>query len=200
MKLLLNATSPYARMARIAILEKGLEDQVELVWSDPWNNDAYLFNKNPLGRVPTLVTDCGVSLCESLLIGQYLDSLYPETTLTPQGRIEHVLHLCGLGHGLMDAAFLTVIARKYLTNDNSNSVLDTLRIKAIQRSLEQLEQSIEQHSIPDQVSLGDIAVAVAISYIEFRLPEMNSVKNYRLLEEWFSEISARSSFKSTRFD
>ena len=42
MELYLNATSPYARLVRIVLLEKGLADAVTLKWCDPWADDAEL--------------------------------------------------------------------------------------------------------------------------------------------------------------
>ena len=39
MELYLNATSPYARLVRIVLLEKGLMNAVTLKWCDPWADD-----------------------------------------------------------------------------------------------------------------------------------------------------------------
>ena len=199
MKLLLNATSPYARMARIAILEKDLTNHVALVWSDPWSDDEYLLSNNPVGRVPTLMTKSGVSISESLLIAQYFDARFKEKPLIPQDRIEQVLHLVGLGHGLMDAAFLTVVSRKYLSNEAENSVLSKLRYQAIQRTISHLGQAITLNSPQSSVSLGDIAIAVALEYVDFRLPELNTTKNYPKLDDWLANIANRASFRATAF-
>jgi glutathione S-transferase len=72
MQLLLNQTSPYARVARLTALEAGLGDRLELVWSDPWNEDAQLLAANPVNKVPVLITDEGIALSETLLICVYL--------------------------------------------------------------------------------------------------------------------------------
>ena len=68
MELYLNATSPYARLVRIVLLEKGLMDAVTLKWCDPWADDADLLKANPAGRIPALVTEDGTTLSESMLI------------------------------------------------------------------------------------------------------------------------------------
>ncbi|MGO2880852.1 MAG: glutathione S-transferase N-terminal domain-containing protein, partial [Halomonas sp.] len=113
MELYLNATSPYARLVRIVLLEKGLSDAVTLKWCDPWADDPALLKANPAGRIPALVTEEGTTLSESMLIAIYLDSAYPEKPMLPLSRLAEVMHLAGLGQNLMEAAFTTVIARKH---------------------------------------------------------------------------------------
>ncbi|MBC7735446.1 MAG: glutathione S-transferase N-terminal domain-containing protein, partial [Bacteriovorax sp.] len=60
MQLLANTTSPYVRIARIAMIEKGLNIEPTIV--DPWADDARLRRANAATRVPTLITDEGVPL------------------------------------------------------------------------------------------------------------------------------------------
>ena len=51
MQLLINTTSPYARLARIALIEKGLDIAPTLV--DPWADDRRLRRANAATRVPS---------------------------------------------------------------------------------------------------------------------------------------------------
>lgn len=199
MKLLLNKTSPYARMVRIVMLEKGLADRVELCWCDPWIDDEQLLAENPVGRIPTLVSDPGVPLTESLLIAHYLNDQDEGENLLPEARKEQVLQLAGLGLGLMDAAFSTVISRKYLNDEANDSVLSQRRLNAIERTLESLQSSMDRYSPPHEISLGDIAVAVALDYILFRLPQLDTAKRYPTLEVWRLNVTERQSFQSTEF-
>ena len=83
MQLFLNTTSPFARVARVVALEKGLADQLELVWCDPWNNYPALLAQHPQARIPVLVTDDGQAIAESLLIAQYLDHMGRVPRLIP---------------------------------------------------------------------------------------------------------------------
>jgi RNA polymerase-associated protein len=71
---------PYAARVRIALAEKGLE--YELVEIDLDDRPAWLYEKNPLGKVPVLEED-GLVLPESLVINEYLDERYPEPPLWP---------------------------------------------------------------------------------------------------------------------
>ena len=77
MKLLMNTTSPYARIARVALWEKGFSD-IETRIVDPWGDTPELLAANPAARVPTLVTDDGQTLTESLLIVLWLEETKPE--------------------------------------------------------------------------------------------------------------------------
>lgn len=200
MKLYLNATSPYARMVRIIMLEKQLENKVELCWCDPWNDDEALLKESPIGRIPTLVTDVGMAISESLLIALYLDEQCSARPLFSADWKEETFHVAGLGVGLMDAAFSTVISAKYLNDEANDSVLSQRRLRAIQRTLEHLEKNLACYLSHESISVGDIAVAVALDYLAFRLPELGISNTYTKLEDWRSNISTRLSFTQTAFE
>jgi glutathione S-transferase len=75
MKLYVTFTSPYARLARIVVLEKGLADRVEIVAAKTRVPDSPYYQINPSGRVPYLLDDEGVGMEDSQLICAYLDGL-----------------------------------------------------------------------------------------------------------------------------
>jgi glutathione S-transferase len=75
MKLYVTYTSPYARLARILIEEKGLKDRVDIVEAKTRALGSPYYQINPSGRVPYLVDDAGVGMEDSQLICSYLDSL-----------------------------------------------------------------------------------------------------------------------------
>ena len=71
---------PYCARVRIALAEKGIE--YETVEIDLDDRPAWIYEKNPLGRVPVLEEDTFV-LPESAVINEYLDERYPEPALWP---------------------------------------------------------------------------------------------------------------------
>src|SRR5581483_3128605 len=75
MKLYVTPGSPYARMARIVVIEKGLERKVEIVPAQTRTTASPYYRINPSGRVPYLVRDDGVGMEESALICEYLGQL-----------------------------------------------------------------------------------------------------------------------------
>jgi glutathione S-transferase len=76
------ARCPYAARARIVLAEKGLE--VETVEIDLSDRPAWLYEKNPAGRVPVIEEDGGDPLPESTVIMEFLEERYPEPALLPQ--------------------------------------------------------------------------------------------------------------------
>ena len=75
MKLYIIPGSPYARMARIMVLEKLLEDRVEIAPALTRSINSPYYKINPSGRVPYLMRDDGVGLEESTVVCRYLDYL-----------------------------------------------------------------------------------------------------------------------------
>lgn len=199
MELYLNATSPYARLVRIVLLEKGLADAVTLKWCDPWADDAELLKANPAGRIPALLTEEGTTLSESMLIAVYLDGVSPNKPMIPTAGLGEVLHLTGLGQNLMDAAFNTVIARKHYGKEIDASELGQRRSRAMQRLLKQLDGELGEEQQSSTINLGHIATAVALDYLAFRLPEVNWKEEYPQLQSWHAGLSARKSFQQTAF-
>ncbi len=75
MKLHITPGSPYARIARIVVIEKQLEDRVEIVFPLTRTKDSPYYRINPSGRVPYLERDDGPGLEDSAVICRYLDHL-----------------------------------------------------------------------------------------------------------------------------
>ena len=75
MKLYVTYGSPYARLARIIVMEKALEDRVEIIEAKTRTPGSPYYRISPSGRVPYLIDDTGVGMEDSQLICAYLDSL-----------------------------------------------------------------------------------------------------------------------------
>ena len=71
---------PYCARVRIALTEKGVE--YETVVIDLRDRPDWLYEKNPLGKVPVIEEDTFV-LPESEVIMEYLEERYPEPALLP---------------------------------------------------------------------------------------------------------------------
>ena len=74
------ARCPYCARVRIVLAEKGIPyDPVEIDLSD---RPAWLYEKNPVGKVPILEED-GWILPESAVIAEFLNERYPAPPLWP---------------------------------------------------------------------------------------------------------------------
>ena len=71
---------PYCARVRIVLAEKGVEYETVVIDLD--DRPAWIYEKNPLGRVPVLEEDTFV-LPESAVIDEYLEERYPEPALWP---------------------------------------------------------------------------------------------------------------------
>jgi len=75
MQLYVTFTSPYARLARILVIEKGLSQRVAVIAAKTRTLASPYYAINPSGRVPYLIDDAGVGMEDSQLICAYLDAL-----------------------------------------------------------------------------------------------------------------------------
>jgi glutathione S-transferase len=198
MKLYLNKTSPYARLVMVVVHEKQLSDRVELLWTDPWSSPPDLLAVNPLAKVPTLVTDGGQPITDSACICTYLDDIGKGSPLLPVDLLERVPTLMkhGLGRGLIDAAFGVTIERRY-ADPNSKPVLAERWLAAVQRVIAALEKAPDLIRGQEYPDIGDLAIAVGLAYVEFRLAEVQWCGSAPNLAKWFHRISDRPSLSLT---
>ena len=82
------ARCPYCARVRILLAEK--EVPYETVEIDLENRPVWLYERNPVGRVPILEEGSFV-LPESRVIMEYLEERYPEPPLLPPGPAERAL-------------------------------------------------------------------------------------------------------------
>jgi RNA polymerase-associated protein len=71
---------PYCARVRIVLAEKDIPHESVVI--DLANRPAWLYEKNPSGKVPVVEED-GWVLPESSVIAEYLDERYPEPALLP---------------------------------------------------------------------------------------------------------------------
>ena len=77
--------SPFCRKVRLCLAEKRVD--VELIEEKYWEKSAEFLRRNPAGKVPILSLE-GKTLTESTAICEYLEDLYPEPALFPNGADE----------------------------------------------------------------------------------------------------------------
>jgi glutathione S-transferase len=194
-KLLSSPTSPYARKVRIAIIEKGLADRVEIVGVNPLGEPDTVRVANPLAKIPTLVLDDGGALFDSPVICEYLDDLAPAPVLLPKNaRRWDVLRRQALADGVMDAAFNLVMERRRPDAQRSGE-WTTRWITAVTHALAALDADLPAEAPP--FDLGWIAAIAAVDYVEFRLGDLGLLKTTPRLARWRTSMAARASVAAT---
>ena len=190
MQLLVSDTSPFARKCRILIRELGLVDSVEELDAHPFENGDLLLKANPLGRVPCLIMDDGRALFESSLISQWLNESAPKKWVQnwDDRRLE------GFGSGLLD---LAVDRRVEMVRDVEiySEYWINRRQDGILRTLDQLEGELA--GVDLQPSLGQLSIAVALDYLDFRYPEAKWRSNRPVLGALYEFWAKRTSFIKT---
>ena len=196
MKLLYQTHSPYARKVLVAAHETGLAGQLDVIHHEtsPTRRNEAVYAVNPLGKVPVLLLDDGEVLFDSGVICEYLDGLHGGPKLIPMQTAARygVLRMQALAQGIADAG----IAARWDIERRPEALrwpvlVDAYRGK-IAATCDYLEREIDEGA----VDLGTIALATALSWIEFR-----EVYDFRAgrprLAAWYERFSSRASMQAT---
>lgn len=199
MDLIISTTSPYARKAQIVRLEKRLHEQIHIVEALPLEESNRSLIQNPLGKVPCLVLSNGEILFDSPVICAYLDSYNENPTLTVREGDERwaLERAQALGDGIMDAAFSLVMERRRDDVEQSSFWIERWK-KNIAGGLNAMAQDIQARD--GSYDIGTISCAVALGYLDFRLPDLDWRNGRDRLAEWFVEQARRASFVDTDYD
>ena len=189
MKLYMSPASPFARKARIIVRELDLARLVEEIPTNPAVSEE-LRKTNPLGKIPALVLDDGSTLLDSRVICEYLNELgggkfFPGMSIWREvsGRWR-ALTLQALGDGIADAAVARVYeGRRPVEMQNEEAIAKYLA--AIGRSLDALERA----RFAETPTIGEIAVACAIGYLDFRLADLNWRDTRPQLRDWYEAFA-----------
>jgi glutathione S-transferase len=173
---------PYAARARIVLAEKGLAyDAVEIDLDD---KPAWLYEKNPLGRVPVYEEDGGLVLPESLVIMEYLEERYPEPSLWPADPAERALGRLWLER------FDDLLGRAYYAarRGDGREELDA-RLAALDQALE-----AQPYLSGNEYGLADIGYVPWI----LRGLERFGVELGPSLADWFERVASRPAVAAER--
>ena len=185
MKLLSSSASPYSRKVRACAHALGLVNRIEVIDVDVTQAPEVLVAANPLGRIPTLITEDGFAIFDSTVICEYLNGTAEVIPIIPSSGAQRWLcrRLEALGDGLMDAA---VGRRQLLVNGaDHDHALVRRHGEAIGRTLDWLER--EQPS--QHVDVGTISIACALGYLDLRFPGDDWRRERPRLTAWFDTIS-----------
>jgi len=198
MKLVTSLTSPYGRKVRVVLAEKKIPFQLQV--ENPWAPDSAVSTYNPLGKVPVLVLEGGVSIFDSRVIVEYLDHASPVSNLIPA---EHKSRMAvrgieALSDGVTDAAVALFLERKRPADKQSDDWL-ILQEKTLFRGLEALAEALGENTwfLGNGMSLGDIACGCTLGYLDLRFPEIEWRTAHPNLAKLYDKLMTRASFKDT---
>jgi glutathione S-transferase len=163
--------------------------------------DAKFRAVNPLGKIPALILDDGSAIYDSPVICEYLDELgggtfFPRPTLfkEAQGRWR-ALTLQALGDGLADAVVRRNQERRAPESTHAAETI-ARQTNAIEAAFGVAERACAK--FPAEPTIGEIAIACAIGYLDLRVPEDGWRGRYPHLARWLEIFSLRPSAVATQ--
>ena len=200
MQLYTNPASPFCRKVHVVLIETGQAEDVDETPAagHPTDPGSMPTGTNPLGKIPALARDDGPALHDSRVICRFLNdranaSLYPAT------RLWEVLTLEATGDGICDAAVLMVYEGRSRPEEMRHAPWVEGQWAKIERALDALEDRWLS-LLEGPLNIGQIAVACALGYLDFRLPDREWRGSHPALANWFATFSERPSMQETRPD
>lgn len=177
-------------------MECGLHEDVVLVPTNPHVSHPEFVRLNPFTKIPVLQLDDGSVIVESYFICEYIDELAGGGVVLPQhGQSRRlVLHKHMLGNGLMEASVLRRV--ESLRGKDTDREKNLQRQQAItQRALDCLEA--EAGGLGADPDLGNLCIAIALDYLDFRFAADEWRKGRPHLVRWHERFGVRPSLKLT---
>ncbi|NVO16924.1 MAG: glutathione S-transferase N-terminal domain-containing protein [Rhodoplanes sp.] len=197
MKLHWSPRSPFVRKVMLFAHETGLVDKLEchrtvVAMTKP---NAELLPDNPLNKIPTLILDDGSPLYDSVVICQYLDGLHAGPKLFPTEPKAYwtAMQRCSLGDGLLDMLLLWRNERERSHPDPAYLSAYAVKFDA---SLANLEKEADALAATP-FGIGHIAIGCALSYTDFRFPDLAWRPSHPKIAAWLADFVKRPSAKAT---
>ena len=197
MKLYVTYGSPYARLARIIVIEKALEDRVEIIEAKTRTPGSPYYRINPSGRVPYLVDDNGVGMEDSQLVCAYLDGLDGTPRFHNASRTSDwaYLRLEFAARSMCDG--IAVWGREMARPENERSPTTLAHESArVERMADFFEDQVTDPLLQGSPHLAQLILAVAVEMARKRgLGDLTAGRPR--LADWMRLISALPSMQRT---
>lgn len=199
MKLYWSPRSPFVRKVMVCAHELGLADRIEqeyaLVSMTKVNPDV--MRANPVGRIPALVTEDGMTLYDSNVICEYFDAEFGGSKLFPTKGRERwdALTRLALADGMLETGVLWRAERVKPAPQQSSPTLLAFEQKT-KSALDAFEAWTPARDVTF-VDIGDLALGVALGYLDFRFDTLDWRAHCPRTAQWFEAFNARPSMRAT---
>jgi glutathione S-transferase len=194
MKLRYSQSSPYARKVLVVAHERGLAECIDLMpaSTSPVELNQDVARENPLAKIPSLTLDDGHALYDSRVIAEYLDSVGGAMLFPPVGPMRWTaLRQQALADGLLDAAILIRYERVLRPAEKQWPEWIEGQFVKLRAALDTFEH--ETKNLDSALTIGPIAVACALGYIDFRFANENWRRTRPQLAAFYDKFSQRPS-------
>jgi glutathione S-transferase len=198
MRLYHAVASPFARKVVVLLHEAGRLAEVELVSvaGNPLAPGSMPVGQNPLGKIPTLERPDGAPIFDSRVICRYLDDRFDAGLYPPAPRLWDTLTVEAMADGISEAAVL--MRYETFVRPAAAQLPDWVEAQwaKISRALDAAEGPWAAH-LAGPFAAGQIALACALGYLDFR----HGTRDWRAgrpgLAGWFARVSGRHSLAAT---
>jgi glutathione S-transferase len=198
-KLYWSPRSPFVRKVMVCAHELGIAGEIETIYTvvSLAACNADMMHVNPLGRIPTLITDDGTVLYDSAVICEYFDSKHGGSRLFPADGAARweALRRHALADGMLETLVLWLGERRKKANPGSSGQLAVFERK-IASALDFAEHD-ERARDTTRFDIGHLTLAVTLGYIDFRFADLAWRANHPELARWFETAGARASMLIT---
>jgi len=198
MKLVYSPASPFVRKVAVVLHETGQFDDVDLlpVKTTPVSTPAELQSANPLGKIPALMRGGGPGIDDSRVICQFLNDRAGGGLYRDARRWE-VMTLEATADGILDAAVLMVYESRVRPAHMVYDDWVEAQWEKASRGVKAVNDRWMAH-LTGPLNIGQIAIACALGYLDFRHADRNWRKGNDALDDWFAVFSERDSMTATR--
>ena len=206
MKLYFSPFSPYVRKCLVVGHELGLDARITLLPSSahPVQRDQAIIANNPLGKVPTLLTDDGQALYDSRVICEYLDDLAAGSLFPKTGAARwQALTLHALADGMLDAALLARYEDVARPEAIRWKEWRAGQLDKAETSLAYLESELAgavhggAMALSDRVDIGTLSIGCALWYLDLRFADVQWRGRYPKVAQWYAAFSQRPSMQAS---
>jgi len=198
MKLYHAPASPFVRKVMVLLHEAGATDRVTLipVAGTPLDPGTLPVDRNPLGKIPALERPDGPTLYDSRVITRYLDDLLTARLYPATPRLWDTLVIEATADGIAEAAVLMRYEMHVRPESARSPDWCEAQWLKIARALAALEERWMSH-LSGPVDMGQIAVACALGYLDFRHAERDWRALHPGLAAWHTAFAARPALLAT---
>lgn len=195
MKLFHSPASPFVRKVMAIAHQTGQTIELMPAKVSPVARDAVVAASNPLGKLPTLLTDDG-PLYDSRVICQYLDAQHDGARMYPaEGPARWTaLRREALADGLLESALLA--RYETLLRPADKVAADILKGHMDKIDAALTAMAAEAGAL-DGIDAGTIAVGCALGYLDFRYPHVDWRAAHPALATWFAAFGAHPCMAAT---
>ncbi len=206
MELKFSPLSPYVRKVSVTAHELGIAQRIRLTPVKTREEPDKIAPFNPLGKIPTLVTDAGAVLYDSPVICEYLDAEFGNHRLLPASgaRRWDILTRVALADGMMDAAILrphrAVAGRgKAIERPDRVAAAGLDRVAAAEGPRRARPHGrLGRRRSASRWTWGRSRSACALGYMPLRVAELEGLPKWPRLKAWYDALSQRDSFRLTK--